>query len=112
MKLGAGQTAAIWSAALLAVACGGDDVVEGSRAECGFGGALNVCEPAERTPTAACTRLVECGVISLDRPEEYQFDWAACVDRMSEYDEGSRRLVINCIATSTCDQLGVQPDPE
>jgi hypothetical protein len=89
----------------------GDDTVEGGRAKCAFGGALTDCPDAERTSGAACWRLVDCGAIPLESEDENRFDWGNCVDGIDRATSDRQRLMINCIATSTCDELRVSGSP-
>jgi len=97
-------------------ACGaGDDVAGGSRANCAQGGALTDCPDAERTSEGACWRLVDCGAIALDvdiEAEPFRFDWGRCVDSIDTLTADRQRLVISCIAASTCDQLRVDGSPD
>jgi hypothetical protein len=100
-----------WIASLvLLVACGSgdDDVYNGTRAECEFGGELTDCPDAARTPEAACWRLVDCGRLDLeveDPMDPNAFDWGVCVDFLDTRTADRQRLSINCIAASTCDEL-------
>lgn len=101
------------SLVLVLGACGaGDDVAGGARANCAQGGELTDCPDAERTPEAACWRLVDCGAIAIDHPEEFRFDWGNCVDYIETRTADHQRLIVNCIAASTCDQLRVDGSPE
>lgn len=90
-------------------ACGlGDDTADGSRAQCAEGGALNdTCSDAIRTPEQACFRMVDCGAISLHEDGQFDFDWNRCVNEIWNTGDVQARLVISCIAASTCDQLKV-----
>ena len=93
-------------------ACGaGDDTTEGTRAECAQGGALTDCPDAERTARAACWRLVDCGAISVESENANRFTWGRCVDTLEAQADVRQRLVINCIAASTCDELRVNNSP-
>ena len=89
--------------------CGaGDDTTEGTRGQCAFGGELNDCPDAERTPTGACWRLVDCGRIAVDVEDPNdpnRFDWGVCVDGLERLTDDRQHLVINCIAAATCDEL-------
>ena len=60
-----------------------------------------------RSKNAACWRLVDCGAIVVDNGDDDQpgFDWGTCVDGIESQPVEYQRLVINCIAASTCDQL-------
>jgi hypothetical protein len=99
--------------AMFAGACGtGDDVASGGRGLCAAGGALTDCPDAAHTAEAACWRLVDCGAIPLDHPEEYRFDWGRCVDGLETMRDEYRQLVVSCIAASTCDQLRVDGSPD
>lgn len=92
--------------------CGaGDDTTEGTRAECAQGGALTDCPDAVRTAEGACWRLVDCGAISIKSDVDNRFTWPRCVDRLESQTADRERLVINCIAASTCDELRVQNSP-
>lgn len=97
-------------------ACGaGDDVAGGARAQCAAGGELLDCPDAERTSEGACWRMVDCGAISVNSVDDngnHRFDWSRCVDGLESEIEARRRLVINCIAASSCDQLRMDGSPE
>ena len=95
----------IASLALAVTACsaGDDGIAEGARTQCAFGGELTDCPDPYRTPAAACWRMVDCGAIPLDG--ENRFDWNGCVGELERMRAERQRLVINCIAASTCDQL-------
>ena len=98
-------------------ACGADDdTIEGTRAECAQGGALTDCPDAERTVEGACWRLVDCGAIPVKSDNNNRFTWARCVDRLDSQTSDRQRVVVSCIAASTCDELRVggspgNPDP-
>lgn len=107
-----GWTASLVLAATLVVACGGDDIVEGARGQCAFGGELNDCPDAERTSEGACWRLVDCGAIPAGSPDPNNgFHWGACVDFLDSRTADRQRLMINCIAASVCDELRVSGSP-
>jgi len=92
--------------------CGaGDDTTEGTRAECAQGGALSDCPDAARTSQGACWRMVDCGAISVHSDNQNRFTWPRCVDGLEGLTEDRRRLVINCIAASTCDELRTKDSP-
>ncbi len=92
--------------------CGaGDDTNEGTRGRCAQGGALTDCPDAERTAQGACWRLVDCGAISVESDNENRFTWGRCVDELERQTEDRQRLVISCIAASTCDELRVSGSP-
>ncbi len=107
-----------WIAGLALVvvaACGADDdVAGGARAQCAQGGELTDCPDAERTAPGACWRLVDCGAIAVSSgdPMSGRFDWDRCVGRIEGLAAEYERLVINCIAASTCDQLRVDGSPD
>ena len=103
-----------WIASLVIVlavhaACDGT----GARAECEFGGALTDCPDAERTPEAACWRLVDCGAIAVDIEEpgddnpRDDADWGGCVELLEDLTEDRQRIIVNCVAAATCDELRV-----
>jgi hypothetical protein len=93
-------------------ACGaGDDTTEGTRAECAQGGVLTDCPDAQRTSQGACWRLVDCGAISITSDNTNRFTWGRCVDELDRLTADHERLVINCIAASTCDELRVGGSP-
>ena len=93
-------------------ACGaGDDTTEGTRAECAQGGALTDCPDAERTAQGACWRLVDCGAISVASDNANRFTWGKCADTLESQTADRQRLVINCIAASSCDELRVNNSP-
>ncbi len=93
-------------------ACGaGDDTTEGTRAECAQGGALTDCPDAQRTAQAACWRMVDCGAISVESDNDNRFTWGRCVDTLETQTEARQRVVINCVAASTCAELRVNNSP-
>jgi hypothetical protein len=98
--------------ALLGACKAGDDTVEGSHAECARGGELTDCPEAERTSEGACWRLVDCGAIPLRSDDQNRFDWGNCTNRLDGLTSDRQRLVIDCIAASTCDQLQVNGSPD
>jgi len=99
-----------WIALLvLTAACGsGDDTSDGARGQCAFGGQLSDCPDSARTVEGACWRLVDCGRIPVDTDDPGnpgRFDWGVCVDGLESLTADRQRLVISCIAASTCDEL-------
>jgi hypothetical protein len=95
-----------------AAGCGADDdTIEGTRAECAQGGALTDCPDAERTAEGACWRMVDCGAISVKSDNDNRFTWARCVDGLESVPLDRQRVVISCIAASTCDELRVGGSP-
>lgn len=93
----------------------GDDVSGGARAQCAAGGQLSDCPDAERTSEGACWRMVDCGAIavsSVDDNGNHRFDWGRCVDGLESETADRRRLIINCIAASSCDQLRMDGSPD
>ncbi len=96
---------------LALAACGaGDDTADGTRARCAEGGALNDCEDAARTPEDACWRMVDCGALELHSDNNNRFDWDNCVNTLERRATVQQRLIISCIATSTCDQLKLRSE--
>jgi hypothetical protein len=103
----------VLTAFLTCAGCSAEDgVAAGARDQCAHGGELTDCPDAERTTMAACWRLVDCGAIPVMGDEQYRFDWDRCVDSIDSLSAESQRLVINCIAASTCDQLKVDGSPD
>jgi len=94
--------------------CGtGDDVVDGSRANCEFGGTLTDCPDAARDTRSACWRLVDCGAISVQHEtDDNELDWGNCVDQLDALTADRQRLIVACIAASTCDELRVPGSPD
>ena len=103
---------------LLCVACGaGDDTADGTRGLCAAGGALTDCPDAARTAEAACWRLVDCAAIPIAADPDFVFDWGRCVDTIESQTIERERLIVSCLAGSTCDALKVggspdRPDPD
>lgn len=101
--------------AVMTACSAGDDVSGGARAECAQGGELVDCPPAERTAVGACWRMVDCGAIavsSVDGNGNHRFDWGRCVDGLESLTNDHQRLVVDCIAASSCDQLRVDGSPD
>jgi len=90
---------------------GNDDTIEGTRAVCAQGGGLTDCPDAERTAEGACWRMVDCGAISVKSDNMNRFTWARCVDTLERQTADRQRLVINCVAASSCDELRVEGSP-
>src|SRR3954452_20446013 len=90
----------------------GTDDRRGTRAECAQGGALTDCPDAERTTQGACWRLVDCGAIAIQASAPNRFTWGRCVDSLDALTADRQRLVINCVAASTCDELRVNGSPD
>ncbi len=98
----------------IAACSAGDDVTTGARAQCASGGELLDCQEPARTSEGACWRLVDCGAIavsSIDNNGNHRFDWGRCLDSIDTLTADRRRLVINCIAASSCDQLHMNGSP-
>ena len=96
----------ILCACALAAACSDAD---GTRGQCAEGGALEDCPEADRTPEGACWRLVDCAAIDLK--SNNNFDWTQCTDYLDGLTPDRQRLVIDCVAASTCDSLKVDGSP-
>jgi len=92
---------------LLAACSAGDDTTDGARALCAEGGALNTCTEPPRTAEGVCWKLVDCAAIPLDSAND--FDWGQCVTGIERMTDDRQRLVIDCIAASTCDALKRDP---
>jgi hypothetical protein len=95
----------------LALAFAACSQADGTRGQCAAGGALTACPEADRTAEGACWRLVDCGAIPLkaDDPNR-RFDWNDCVDGIQGMTDDRQRLVVDCIAASTCDAMKVDPN--
>src|SRR5438270_8528137 len=95
---------------LALAACGaGDDTTDGARGQCAEGGTLTACPEADRTAEGACWRLVDCAAIPLHVDDPNAFDWDNCVDGIQSLTADRERLVIDCIAASSCDALKAAP---
>jgi hypothetical protein len=95
-----------WIASLLILCACGEGT--GTSAECAFGGELTACGDARQTVEDACWRLVDCGAIDVDIEDEMNpgaFDWGVCVDFLGSRTEDRQRVMLSCIAASTCDEL-------
>ncbi len=101
-----------WLVPLVAIACSADgDTASGSRARCAEGGALTACSEVPQTPQEACWKLVDCGAVAIASSTN-RFDWGECVDRIETSIEGAQKLIIHCIAASSCDALKVAGSPD
>ena len=92
-----------WLICLVVAACAND----GTRARCAEGGALTTCPDADRTPEAACWRLVDCAAIPAKSDDGDVFDWDHCMATLESFNSTGELLAIDCIRSSTCDQLKV-----
>ena len=105
------RTAKTLSFLVLLAACNaGDDTTDGARANCAQGGVLTDCPDSARTSEGVCWRLVDCAAIPLDSKND--FDWKRCVDGIDGMTADHQRLVIDCIAASSCDALKVDGSPD
>lgn len=104
---------ALAAVAMLGACTPGDDVLSGAHANCEFGGTLTDCPDAARTSEAACWRLVDCGAIALHHEtDDGELDWGNCVDELDSLTADRQRVIVACIATSTCDELRVPGSPD
>jgi hypothetical protein len=87
------------------------NTADGTRGACAEGGVLTGCPEAARTPEGACWRLVECGAILLKSDNNNRLDWDNCVAALDRFTSDRQRLVIDCVAASTCDALRVAGSP-
>jgi len=93
--------------ALAGAACDGD----GTRGPCASGAGLG-CPAAVTTAEEACSRLVSCGAIPLQSDNNDVFDWGKCADRIEGLTDDRARLVVACVAASTCDDLRTEGSPD
>lgn len=103
--------------ALCAAACDDTENIDGARGPCAAGGSLAGCPDSERTPEAACWRLVECGVMPFearndDGTDSDRFDYGRCLNRLETLVEERARVVIACVVSSTCDELWTGGSPD
>jgi hypothetical protein len=101
--------AAALGAAALQSACGDGESLQGMREPCSnASGTLLGCDdmPIE-SPEDACWRLVECGVIPLEHEDDDVLDWATCVRMIERMSEARYEFALQCIETSSCDDLKV-----
>ena len=94
----------VFMLALLACSAG-DDTADGTRGQCAEGGELNSCSDTPHTVYEACWRMVDCGAILLHENDPNATDWNHCVERIEDAGAPQERLMIECIAAATCDQL-------
>jgi hypothetical protein len=92
--------------------CSAGDASDGTRGQCAEGGALTACPESERTAEGACWRLVDCAAIPLNSNQNNVFDWGNCVNGIERLTADRERLVIDCVASSSCDQLKVDGSPQ
>ncbi len=100
----------LWLSLLVVVAA--CQTADGTRGQCGEGGTLEQCPESERTAEGACWRLVNCAAIPLKSDDQNRFDWDNCVRTIDTYTSDRERLVIDCIAASSCDSLKVNGSPD
>ena len=105
--------AAVLGAATLVAACGDEGSIQGVRQPCASAsGTLLGCDDTTiETPEDACWRLVECGVIPLEHDEDNIFDWANCVYQIERLSEPRYDFALQCVETSSCDDLKVGNSP-
>ena len=92
---------------LLAAACDGEGPVPGVR------------EPATgevETPEDACWRMVECGALAVNRPNEDEdcgfCDWRSCVALLEGMGDDQQRIALACVEAAPCDELKTEGAPE
>ena len=92
--------------------------VPGVRGPCAVSaGPLSECErePIECAEDA-CWRLVDCGALAVNRPDEDEdcgfCDWRSCVAFVEDLPDGQYDLALNCVEAATCDQLKAPGSPE
>jgi hypothetical protein len=104
--------------ALCAASCDDYESIDGARGACAAGGTLAGCPDSERDAAAACWRLVECGAIPLEARNDdgtddaNVFDFGSCLNRLETFVEERARVVIACVASSTCDELWAPGSPD
>lgn len=89
--------------------CGDDAATQGIRDLCASApGSIGGCPDAPlESPEDVCWRLVECGSIPLEEPEDNQgvFDWKDCVSRVGSLQDFQYEYTLACVQASTCDEL-------
>lgn len=88
-----------------AAACASDMDKDGARGSCASGGALAGCPDGVETAEDACWRLVECGSYPVEADMPGDLDWGRCVYELEGLPAERARIVMACIAASTCDEL-------
>jgi len=110
----------ICALAVLWAGCDGTGFSDGSRSPCASGGQILGCEDEVETAEDACWKLVQCGVLPLDRddPEtdeidpDREHDYRGCLDRIYRSDDDVAEISIQCIDASSCDSLVVNDSPD
>jgi hypothetical protein len=108
----------ILGAALCLVSCDTDGPVPGVRGPCAVGtGPLEDCAPEQiETPEDACWRLIECGALAVNRPNEDEdcgfCDFRSCVLLLESMGENQLELALACALAAPCDQLKGPGAPE
>ena len=99
-------------------ACDTDGPVPGVREPCAVGaGPLQECAAAPiETPEDACWRLVACGALAVNRPDEAEdcgfCDFRSCVALVEAMGEDQMELALACVEAAPCDQLKTEGAPE
>jgi hypothetical protein len=96
---------ALSSLAMLA-GCDGD----GTRGACASGTGLR-CPATVTTAAEACSRLVSCASIPLASDDDDVFDWGRCADQLERLTDDRARLIIACVAASSCEELRTDGSP-
>jgi hypothetical protein len=100
--------------AVMLFGCGDDQSKQGFRDPCSeAAGAIDGCEyQSIASPEDLCWRLVECGVIPVDDPDNNDvFDWGDCTSNVSRFDAYRFEHAAACVASSSCDELIVGGSP-
>ncbi|MBT8493700.1 MAG: hypothetical protein KJO07_11625 [Deltaproteobacteria bacterium] len=101
-------------AALTSAACGDDQSKQGFRDPCSeAAGAIDGCEyQSLATPEDLCWRLVECGVIPVEDPDDDDvFDWGDCANSFENLANYRFEHSAACVANSSCDELILDGSP-
>ena len=111
-----GGFALLVAATLALTSCDDEGPLQGARAPCSYAGGAGLdCDsmPIE-TAEDGCWKLVGCGVIPLDEPDEdrnWVLDWNQCMQELGRMSPFQETLALECLNVSTCDQLKNESSP-
>ena len=95
----------------LAAGCDFEGAAPGVQDECATptGAPLGCTREPIEDSMDACLKLVGCGVIPVHNPEDGSFDLADCIDVVDGLRGFEFEFTLNCIESSSCDELKSAP---
>jgi hypothetical protein len=98
------------TAVALAAGCDFEGVTPGVQEQCATPTGVPLGCPRQpiEDSTDACLKLVGCGAIPVDNPEE-EVDLVGCIEAIDGLEGFQLDFTLNCVEASTCDELKSAP---